>query len=169
MGGRDAVTNGSAHGLHQRLGRRLPFAESLAQAEDEDALCRCAHAPGAGHPARRPGRGGLKAVGQWVQCDRCDKWRYLKIDPIQAARLPNRWFCELNPDPKRNQCSHPEETAEDEDEEWEYGETAPAAGARRQRRRRRRRWSQSGRPSSAQDEIAVFLASGAPPTTLPRR
>ncbi|CAG05872.1 unnamed protein product, partial [Tetraodon nigroviridis] len=35
----------------------------------------------------------------WVQCDECLKWRKLP-DGINCSKLPDKWFCRLNPDPQ---------------------------------------------------------------------
>ncbi|XP_067300066.1 MORC family CW-type zinc finger protein 3a isoform X2 [Pseudorasbora parva] len=51
----------------------------------------------------------------WVQCDDCLKWRKLP-DGIDMNKLPEKWFCRLNPDPQFRRCEEPEE-AEDSDNE----------------------------------------------------
>jgi len=44
----------------------------------------------------------------WVQCDKCTQWRRLsKVTDLKT--LPKRWFCSMNPDPKYNDCSIPQE------------------------------------------------------------
>ena len=49
----------------------------------------------------------------WVQCDRCQKWRLLPPH-INMKSLPDVWFCEMNTyDEKRNNCSAKEQTAEE--------------------------------------------------------
>lgn len=35
----------------------------------------------------------------WVQCDECLKWRKLP-DGIDCDKLPDKWFCLMNPDPQ---------------------------------------------------------------------
>lgn len=35
----------------------------------------------------------------WVQCDECLKWRKLP-DGINCNKLPDKWFCLMNPDPQ---------------------------------------------------------------------
>lgn len=54
--------------------------------------------------------------GTWVQCDQpdCNKWRYL-ADVIDPSELPNKWYCSMNTDPKRNSCNA-EEDSPPEDE-----------------------------------------------------
>ncbi|KAK9722962.1 CW-type Zinc Finger [Popillia japonica] len=46
-------------------------------------------------------------VGLYVCCDRCDKYRYLK-DTVDPLELPNKWYCQMNPDKEHNKCSDPE-------------------------------------------------------------
>ena len=51
--------------------------------------------------------------GNWVQCDRCSKWRLLP-PTVKTEILPDRWFCELNRhDPMRNTCDAAEQSAEE--------------------------------------------------------
>lgn len=35
----------------------------------------------------------------WVQCDDCLKWRKLQ-DGINPDKLPDKWFCRMNPNPE---------------------------------------------------------------------
>ena len=47
---------------------------------------------------------------QWVQCDKCGKWRI--IPTIVVSTLPKQWFCENNMwDQKRASCDAPEQTS----------------------------------------------------------
>lgn len=47
---------------------------------------------------------------QWVQCDKCGKWRI--IPTIVVSTLPKQWYCADNIwDPKRASCDAPEQTA----------------------------------------------------------
>lgn len=57
----------------------------------------------------------------WVQCDTCQKWRKLP-DGIDSTRLPEKWFCNLNPDPQFRSCKADEEE-EDSEEERPYTKT----------------------------------------------
>ena len=46
----------------------------------------------------------------WVQCDRCDKWRRLPNGAeFEADALPELWFCDLNPNKRRSSCDAPAE------------------------------------------------------------
>ncbi|KAI1885223.1 hypothetical protein AGOR_G00217960 [Albula goreensis] len=51
----------------------------------------------------------------WVQCDACLKWRRLP-DGIDCDLLPDKWFCQMNPDPQFRSCQA-EEEPEDSDED----------------------------------------------------
>ncbi|KAK7154228.1 hypothetical protein R3I94_007552 [Phoxinus phoxinus] len=51
----------------------------------------------------------------WAQCDNCLKWRKLP-DGIDTNKLPEKWFCRLNPDPQFRRCEEPEEAEDSEDE-----------------------------------------------------
>lgn len=47
----------------------------------------------------------------WVQCDKCNKWRKLKIIGSASADLPERWYCHMNTgDPKHQSCDADEES-----------------------------------------------------------
>ncbi|CAH0721825.1 unnamed protein product, partial [Brenthis ino] len=52
-----------------------------------------------------------RTVGLWVQCDDCDRWRYLP-DVLDSHELPNKWYCSMNPDTSVNRCSAPESPIE---------------------------------------------------------
>ncbi|XP_052005024.1 MORC family CW-type zinc finger protein 3-like isoform X2 [Xyrauchen texanus] len=58
----------------------------------------------------------------WAQCDDCLKWRKLP-DGIDTSKLPEKWFCRLNPDPQYRQCETPEEAEDSEDESSAYLKT----------------------------------------------
>ncbi|KAG5869322.1 hypothetical protein JTB14_013859 [Gonioctena quinquepunctata] len=53
-------------------------------------------------------------VGLYALCDNCDKARYLP-DVKDPLDLPDKWYCNMNPDEHHNKCSHPEDIDEDED------------------------------------------------------
>lgn len=55
---------------------------------------------------------------QWVQCDKCKKWRILPSG-ILPESLPDLWYCNLNVyDPKHNDCNAPEQTVKQVAKEW---------------------------------------------------
>ncbi|KAF1313748.1 Chromodomain-helicase-dna-binding protein, partial [Globisporangium splendens] len=50
-----------------------------------------------------------KAVLEWAQCEKCNKWRKLP-QHIKSSTLPDKWYCSMNHwDPTRASCSIPEE------------------------------------------------------------
>ncbi|XP_030199230.1 MORC family CW-type zinc finger protein 3 isoform X8 [Gadus morhua] len=51
----------------------------------------------------------------WAQCDKCQKWRRMP-DGINNDKLPEEWFCYMNPDPQFRRCETMEEQ-EDPDSE----------------------------------------------------
>ena len=50
----------------------------------------------------------------WVQCDNpdCLKWRKLP-DGTDPQKLPDKWYCKENPNPRMRSCSIPEEKEEE--------------------------------------------------------
>ncbi|XP_012549394.2 uncharacterized protein LOC105842216 isoform X1 [Bombyx mori] len=48
-----------------------------------------------------------RTVGLWVQCDDCDRWRYLP-NVLDSSELPKKWYCRLHPDSTSADCSIPE-------------------------------------------------------------
>ncbi|XP_076015329.1 MORC family CW-type zinc finger protein 3-like isoform X2 [Genypterus blacodes] len=56
-----------------------------------------------------------QAEQKWVQCDDCLKWRK-QPDGI-SSKLPEKWFCYLNPDPEFRSCEAEEEREDSEDEQ----------------------------------------------------
>lgn len=52
-----------------------------------------------------------KKLIQWVQCDKCKKWRKVPSS-VDVSRLPSKWFCEMGWG-AHNHCEAPEESAED--------------------------------------------------------
>lgn len=50
-----------------------------------------------------------KAMLEWAQCEKCNKWRKLP-QHIKSSTLPDKWYCSMNHwDPTRASCSIPEE------------------------------------------------------------
>ncbi|XP_077436486.1 MORC family CW-type zinc finger protein 3a [Vanacampus margaritifer] len=58
----------------------------------------------------------------WVMCDRCRKWRKLP-DGIDCSRLPDSWFCRMNPDPQFRNCEVEEEAQDSDDDQPSYKKT----------------------------------------------
>ncbi|XP_061090681.1 MORC family CW-type zinc finger protein 3-like [Conger conger] len=55
----------------------------------------------------------------WVQCDKCLKWRRL-ADGIDCGLLPEKWFCQMNPDPQFRSCQAEEEPEDSDEDHWAY-------------------------------------------------
>ncbi|XP_030634812.1 MORC family CW-type zinc finger protein 3-like [Chanos chanos] len=55
----------------------------------------------------------------WVQCDSCLKWRRLP-DGTDCSLLPERWLCNMNPDPQFRSCHVEEELEEQEEDQRSY-------------------------------------------------
>ena len=75
----------------------------------------------AAQPEAKQAKGeGEESGTQWVQCERCDKWR--RLPPGCAAPGDDEaWWCALNPVPTHNRCEVPEESL-DEGEQHVVGE-----------------------------------------------
>ena len=84
-------------------------------------------------------------MSTWVQCDRCDKWRRVRMS---EEELPEQWYCELNDDPAYASCDVAEEQMGEEEgegegedsesEEENLGPTAADEFERMQKEARRR-------------------------------
>jgi hypothetical protein len=48
----------------------------------------------------------MQEFNDWVQCDRCEKWRMFSKQTDQI--LPDKWYCEMNDDVENNSCQHEE-------------------------------------------------------------
>ncbi|XP_031614629.1 MORC family CW-type zinc finger protein 3a [Oreochromis aureus] len=58
----------------------------------------------------------------WVRCDNCLQWRKLP-DGIDINKLPEKWFCQMNPDPHFRSCQVPEEPEDSDDDQPSYCKT----------------------------------------------
>ncbi|XP_072019626.1 uncharacterized protein [Amphiura filiformis] len=57
-----------------------------------------------------------RASPDWVQCDRCQKWRKLPTNTNMAVvNSIKQWFCEMNPDPYHSHCSIEQELEDTDD------------------------------------------------------
>ena len=54
-------------------------------------------------------RRGIAPDVAWVCCDKCGKWRALPGTTNMKRLEKRKWFCAMNPDPKRNTCDAPEQ------------------------------------------------------------
>jgi hypothetical protein len=49
-------------------------------------------------------------VSTWLMCDRCQKWRIVPDLPgVVPVGDDAKWFCEMNPDRRHNECSVPQQ------------------------------------------------------------
>ncbi|CAG9783894.1 unnamed protein product [Diatraea saccharalis] len=48
-----------------------------------------------------------RETGLWVQCDDCNRWRYLP-HIVDSHELPKKWYCKMNSDKSAADCSVPE-------------------------------------------------------------
>ncbi|XP_057708573.1 MORC family CW-type zinc finger protein 3a isoform X1 [Corythoichthys intestinalis] len=58
----------------------------------------------------------------WVMCDTCRKWRKLP-DGIDCNKLPESWYCHMNPDPQFRNCQVEEEAQDSDDDQPSYTKT----------------------------------------------
>uniref|UniRef100_A0A3P8UGE0 MORC family CW-type zinc finger 3a n=1 Tax=Amphiprion percula TaxID=161767 RepID=A0A3P8UGE0_AMPPE len=58
----------------------------------------------------------------WVQCDDCLLWRKLP-DGIDCSKLPEKWFCRMNPDPQFRSCLVAEEPEDSDGDQPSYCKT----------------------------------------------
>lgn len=49
-------------------------------------------------------------VGNWVQCDHCNKWRCVP-NSVDVDTLPEHWYCKDNPDKSHSTCEAAEQTS----------------------------------------------------------
>mmetsp|Transcript_4763 Transcript_4763/g.19070 ORF Transcript_4763/g.19070 Transcript_4763/m.19070 type:complete len:1137 (-) Transcript_4763:249-3659(-) len=67
---------------------------------------------GAASPAKPGKEEKKKEISNWVQCEKCKKWRRLQAG-MEPEKLPERWFCHMNYwDSLRNHCAAPQEKEE---------------------------------------------------------
>lgn len=87
----------------------------------------------------------------WVQCDRCQKWRLLP-EFVDMDGLPERWFCEMNKyDARRNKCSASEQTVKEITEEREKCKTTTP--------KKRRKKIQECKPTASPESDDVLKSS----------
>lgn len=66
---------------------------------------------GSQHPAQKLNSA---QADNWVQCDRCRKWRRVGESLVEALDDDDNWYCEDNPDALHNSCNVPQELSNDE-------------------------------------------------------
>lgn len=83
-----------------------------------------------------PAAPAVDSADNWVQCDRCGKWRRVGKGVVDSlADVSAHWFCEDNPDPFHNSCTTAQELTNEEIDQGREGESL----LERERTKRRRR------------------------------
>ncbi|XP_041977469.1 zinc finger CW-type PWWP domain protein 1-like [Aricia agestis] len=72
--------------------------------------------PGSSHYQKLKWLQKTRTVGLWVQCDECNRWRYLP-DVLDRQQLSKKWYCNMNPDTTKANCSEPEDPVPFNEEE----------------------------------------------------
>ena len=86
---------------------------------------------------------------QWVQCDKCAKWRSIP-NTVDADKLPEKWYCRMNKwDKVHNSCDAPEE---DTSTTTPARSTTPGAASTSKKSRKRQR---DGAKSGKKQQIAT--------------
>ena len=86
---------------------------------------------------------------QWVQCDKCAKWRSIP-NTVDADKLPEKWYCRMNKwDKVHNSCDAPEE---DTSTTTPARSTTPGAASTTKKSRKRQR---DGAKSGKKQQIAT--------------
>ena len=85
-------------------------------------------------PAVLDTRQGSQPIENWVQCDRCGKWRRVREDLLESLEDDTNWYCEDNPDDRHNHCNIPQEMTNDEIDRGRAMETLAHERMKRQRR-----------------------------------
>lgn len=81
-----------------------------------------------------PAKAQAQSVENWVQCDRCGKWRRVREDLLDDLDDASNWYCEDNPDEQHNHCNVPQEMTNDEIDRGRAMETLAHERMKRQRR-----------------------------------
>lgn len=71
----------------------------------------------------------------WAQCDDCSQWRKLP-DGIDCTKLPEKWYCYMNPDPQFRSCQVEQEPEDSDDEQPSYRKTYKQEERKRLERKR---------------------------------
>ncbi|XP_015258021.1 PREDICTED: MORC family CW-type zinc finger protein 3 [Cyprinodon variegatus] len=86
----------------------------------------------------------------WVQCDTCLRWRKLP-DGIDVSKLPDKWFCHMNPDPQFRSCTVEEEPEDSDDDQPSYRKTYKLQ-EREERKKQEQRFQQGQMDMRNQEE-----------------
>lgn len=91
----------------------------------------------------------------WVQCDDCSQWRKLP-DGIDCSKLPEKWYCYLNPDPQFRSCQVAEEP-EDSDDEYTASYCKTYKQQEREERRLQEKRLQAEQEAQMQRQREILL------------
>ncbi|KAJ0070302.1 hypothetical protein NL108_007641 [Boleophthalmus pectinirostris] len=89
----------------------------------------------------------------WVQCDGCSQWRKLP-DGIDCSKLPDKWYCYMNPDPQFRSCQVEEEPEDSGDEQPSYCKTYKQQ-EREEKKMQERRRQQAEREQKQKEQQRV--------------
>ncbi len=115
----------------------------------------------------RPSRSQKEVVAepQWVQCNRCEKWRTAPTS-VDLEELPEQWFCEMNTwNADLASCDAEEEVVEAaetnaEDEDYQTRDTNNASGSRSRSKSKRSRSSLGGQRDHADPQQQSNASQG---------
>ncbi|KAK2839889.1 hypothetical protein Q5P01_013629 [Channa striata] len=89
----------------------------------------------------------------WVQCDDCLRWRKLP-DGIDTHRLPEKWFCSMNPDPQFRSCQVEEEPEDSDDDQHTYNKTYKAQERQNKKQQEMKRQKEEEQRKLEQQRLA---------------
>jgi CW-type Zinc Finger len=128
--------------LAVKRGRSVESLDKMAPATEEPAAVDATKPRGRGRPRRvNNPKEASTVVGisvptptddgenlEWVQCEKCDKWR--KLPPhVSADDLPDVWTCDMNNwNPSSASCDAPEDKSEGLQDIGVFGSSGSAAG-----------------------------------------
>ena len=75
-------------------------------------------APPPGKSKNKRDRATMEAT-DWIQCDRCQKWRRLAAGVVAALPEDALWTCSMHPDGAWSSCDVPEEAPDDDEEDYD--------------------------------------------------
>ncbi|CAB3242489.1 unnamed protein product [Arctia plantaginis] len=111
------------HNMDQKSLKKINFAKNVDSVEITSSYSNSFYkdilsqpAPGLSHFQKLLWLQKRRTTGLWVQCDECDRWRYMP-NLIDRHELPNKWYCSMNSDIDFASCSVAEAPLRLRDEE----------------------------------------------------